>query len=100
MTIVDDEIAARGNVSFIDNFNNDNEGHNGADENQNNLQNITYGFHATCGKNIRMDARRTLAKRVDSFWNSLTFTDEPFRPHDLVFIEIAKAVSHYAGKVE
>lgn len=56
-------------------------------------------FHKRCGLNIKLDPKRLIAKRVESFWNSLTFTSEPFKPNDIIFIEVAQKVNDYAGSL-
>nr|XP_039252254.1 protein neuralized-like [Styela clava] len=95
ITIVDDETAAQGNASFSTNDSDDEDGGHGTTAEIQDARSC--GFHETCGRNIRMDARRCIAKRVDSFWNSLTFLSESLRPHDVIYVEIAKANTNYAG---
>ena len=55
-------------------------------------------FHSTHGRNIRIDMCQTTAKRFDSFWNALTFTQQPLNPFDITFMEVLKVEPNYAGK--
>nr|NP_001071769.1 Neuralized-b protein [Ciona intestinalis]XP_026691144.1 neuralized-b protein isoform X1 [Ciona intestinalis]BAE06572.1 Ci-Neuralized-b [Ciona intestinalis] len=104
LAIVDDETAERGSELLLDSDCDDSDsetdGHFGRKTKRSSLskssENVV-AFHDTCGRNVRMDSRRTVAKRFDSFWNALTFIAKPLRTSDMTFIEIAKVEANYAG---
>ena len=56
-------------------------------------------FHSTHGVNIRMDMRQSTAKRYDSFWNALTFSQHPLKLFDISFLEVLKVEANYAGQL-
>lgn len=102
IAVIDDELAEKGAALFedakidLDDNENDN-----ADEKKNKNGGRALGyvvsFHSIHGKNVQMDSRRINAKRFDSFWNSLTFTQEPLKTYDITFLEVTKVERNYAG---
>ena len=99
VTVIDDEEAEKGAEIFLT-------GERDREDNANEQKKTIAGtmgyavtFHSTHGKNVKMDSRRMNAKRCDSFWNSLTFTEEPLKNFDITFMEVTKVESNYAGVV-
>uniref|UniRef100_H2YV94 RING-type domain-containing protein n=1 Tax=Ciona savignyi TaxID=51511 RepID=H2YV94_CIOSA len=104
LAIVDDETAENGSKFLIDLEQNENDqerelryGQKGKLDNVSGSLDSVVAFHHICGRNVRMDTRRTIAKRFDSFWNALTFTAKSLHTSDMTFIEIMKVERNYAG---
>jgi len=97
LAFVDDETAESG-ASALGFAEDDDEGSEEASrQNDRALSENYVAFHDTRGCNIKTDSRQVIAKRVDSFWNALTFTEKPLRAFDITFVEIMKVEKNYAG---
>lgn len=54
-------------------------------------------FHPVHGANVRLDASRTRATRVESFAHGLCFSQEPLAPGQLFLVEIAEKEAGWCG---
>lgn len=54
-------------------------------------------FHRVHGANVRMDAARTRATRVESFANALCFSQEPLAPGEIFLVEIEEKEPGWCG---
>lgn len=54
-------------------------------------------FHPVHGANVRLDASRTWATRVESFAHGLCFSQEPLAPGQLFLVEIAEKEAGWCG---
>ncbi|KAJ7417441.1 Neuralized-like protein 2 [Pitangus sulphuratus] len=54
-------------------------------------------FHRVHGTNVRLDASRTLATRVESFANGLCFSQEPLAPGQIFLVEIEEKELGWCG---
>uniref|UniRef100_A0A8C2T1K7 Neuralized E3 ubiquitin protein ligase 2 n=1 Tax=Coturnix japonica TaxID=93934 RepID=A0A8C2T1K7_COTJA len=54
-------------------------------------------FHRVHGTNVRLDASRTRATRVESFGNALCFSHEPLEPGQLFLVEIDEKERGWCG---
>ena len=101
IAIIDNETLERGLEMLTDEKNPDYDSDDSTNErerkNTSRSSGYVVSFHSTHGQNIRMDTRLTTAKRFDSFWNALTFTQQPLKPFDITFIEVLQVEPHYAG---
>jgi len=101
IAIIDDETAEKGTELFSDETADERSVEDNSTENNAKINSEKSGFvlkfHSIHGINIRMDMRQTTAKRFDSFWNALTFTQLPLKPFDITFVEVLKVEANYAG---
>lgn len=54
-------------------------------------------FHRVHGANVRLDAARTRATRVESFANALCFSQEPLAPGEIFLVEIEEKEPGWCG---
>ncbi|NXG92136.1 NEUL2 protein, partial [Stercorarius parasiticus] len=58
---------------------------------------LTARFHHVHGTNVRLDASRTRATRVESFANGLCFSQEPLAPGQIFLVEIEEKELGWCG---
>ncbi|NXY52182.1 NEUL2 protein, partial [Ceuthmochares aereus] len=58
---------------------------------------LTARFHHVHGANVRLDASRTRATRVESFAHGLCFSQEPLAPGQIFLVEIEEKERGWCG---